>query len=836
MGTGISWLDFKLGLRMLFKYPALTLVGGLGLAVSIAVSVGFFAFLSTHVYPTLPLEEGERIVALENRDATTIVGEERRSLHDFVTWREELRSVEDLGAFRTVGRTLITGEGSPEPVQVAEMTAAGFKVARTPPLLGRYLLDDDEREGAPPVVVIGHDVWQNRFAGDPGIVGREVRLGRTPHTVVGVMPAGFAFPMSHEFWTPLRADPSAFERREGPAIFIFGRLAPGASMQQAQAELDAIGRRTAAEFPETHAQLRPMVMPYTYSLTDIQGTTTWMVVQMQLMMSLLLVVVALNVAVLVYARTAVRQGEITVRTALGASRRRVVGQLFAEALVLSLAAAVLGLALAQVGVGLGNRILEQETTGVPFWTDYSLRPATVLFTVAIAVFAAVIVGVLPALQATGQRLQSDLRQLGGGTGMRLGKTWTLLIVAQVAIAVAALPAAVNLGWNEIQGATSRPTFPAEEFLVTWLGEEEGPLTGGANGDDPSEASGRFGARLTEVMRRLEAEPEVAGVTFRANLPGRSGPLEVEGVPAPTESPAGHPVSSSGAAPGMLDLFDARLLAGRGFEPGDLGAEASAVLVNRAFVRQVLGGGEALGRRVRYGAHIADEDASPAQQQAEGDAAPERWFEIVGVVEDLQANPMDPELVPPQLFYPVAPEQVQQASLAIRLRGSDPAAFAPKLRAITAAVDPSLSLGPVRSLADSDRQDQLAVRLVALVIGLVLLSVFLLSAGGIYALTSFTVTRRRKEIGIRTALGAQPRQVLWSVFSRAALQVGVGVVVGIAAAVLIDALTGGELMGGRAGILLPAFGGIMALVALLAALGPARRGLRIEPTEALRADA
>ena len=835
MSTGISWLDFKLGLRMLFKYPALTLVGGLGLAVSIAISVGFFAFLSANVYPTLPLEEGDRIVALENRDATTTVGEERRSLHDFVTWREELRSVEDLGAFRTVDRTLIMAEGPPQPLQVAEMTAAGFQVARTPPLLGRYLIEEDEQEGALPVVVIGHDVWQNRFAGDPAVVGREIRLGRAPHTVVGVMPAGFAFPKSHEFWTPLRADPSAFERREGPAIFIFGRLAPGVSMQEAQAELDAIGRRTAAAFPETHAQLRPMVMPYTHSLTDIQGTTTWMVVQMQLMMSLLLVVVALNVAVLVYARTAVRQGEIAVRTALGASRGRVVAQLFAEALVLSLGAAVLGLALAQVGVGLGNRIMEQEMTGVPFWTDYSLRPATVLFTVAIAVLAAVIVGVLPALQATGQRLQSDLRQLGGGTGMRLGKTWTLLIVAQVAVAVAALPAAVNLGWSEIRSATSRPTFPAEEFLIAWLGEEEEPLTGAAAEDDPREETGRFGAQLAELMRRLEAEPEVAGVTFRADLPGRSGPLEVEGVPAPAESPAGHPVFSSGAAAGMLDLFGARLLAGRGFEPGDLGEEASAVLVNQAFVRQVLGGSEALGRKLRYRGHGADDEDSPAQRHAELEAVPERWFQIVGVVEDLQANAMDPELVRPQLFYPVAPEQVQHASLAIRLRGSDPASFAPKLRAITAAVDPSLRLGRVRSLADSNRQDQLALRLVALVIGLVLLSVFLLSAGGIYALTSFTVTRRRKEIGIRTALGAQPRQVLWSVFSRAARQVGLGLVLGLAAAVLIDGLTGGELMGGRADILLPIFGGIMAVVALLAALGPARRSLRIDPTEALRAD-
>lgn len=306
MKTGISWLDVKLGLRMLVKHPGITLVGGLGMAVAIAISVGFFAFLSANVYPTLPLDEGERIVALENRDVE-VNDEERRSLHDFATWREELRSVEDLGAFRNVSRNLITREGLPELVQVAEMTAAGFQVARVPPRLGRYLVPEDERGGAPAVVVIGYDVWQTRFGGDPGVVGRGIRLGSTMHTVVGVMPEGLAFPMNHQFWTPLRADPAGFARREGPGIFIFGRLAQGVTMDAAQAELEAIGRRTAAAFPETHAQLRPMVMPYTHSLTDIQGMTIWMVVQMQLMMSLLLIVVALNVAVLVYARTARRR-------------------------------------------------------------------------------------------------------------------------------------------------------------------------------------------------------------------------------------------------------------------------------------------------------------------------------------------------------------------------------------------------------------------------------------------------------------------------------------------------------------------------------------------------
>ncbi|HEU0077058.1 MAG TPA: ABC transporter permease [Longimicrobiaceae bacterium] len=829
MSARISWLDVKLGVRMLARHPALTLVGGLGLAVGVAISAAFFSVTAALVYPELPLEEGDRVVALENRDLA-VNDEERRSLHDFVAWREELRSVRDLGAFRFVDRNLVVDGGPPVPVQVAEMTAAGFRVARVPPLLGRHLVEEDEREGAPPVVVIGHDVWEGRFAGDPAVVGRDVRLGGALHTVVGVMPEGFGFPMSQSWWTPLRADPPGHGRREGPEIFVFGRLAPGATLAEAQAELATIGRRAAAAFPETHAQLRPVVLPYTRSLTDMQGgVSLWELARMQLLTSLLLVVVALNVAVLVYARVAMRETEIAVRSALGASRRRIVAQLFVEALVLSAGAAAAGFALAQYAVRVGLRLFyvsELEAARAPFWLDYGLRPSAVLFTVGLAVLAAVIVGVLPALQVTG-RLRSRLSDPGGGTGPRLGRTWTALIVAQVAVSVAVLPATVSLGWSAILSAATRPVFPAEEFLTTRLERDQEPLPAGA-GAVPGEGSDRSGDRLAELMRRLEAEPAVAGVTYRAHLPGRGGKVQVDGVPAPAESPSGHDVGSTGVHPGYFDVFGARLLTGRGFEPRDLGEEATALIVSEAFVRQVLGGGGALGRRVR---HVVPEEATGA---GEGEAV--RWYEVVGVVEDLEANPADPERVTPRVYYPVAPARVQAVTLAVRLRGAAPADFASRLREVAAAVDPSLRLGAVASMAEGDVVDRISSRGVGVAVVLVLLSVFLLSAAGIYALMSFAVTQRRREIGIRTALGAHPRQVLRSVFARAAGQLALGLAAGVGAATLLEGLTGGGLMSGRGAVILPALAVVMTAVGLLAALGPARRGLRIQPTEALRADA
>ena len=817
-------LDFILGLRMLVKHPALTIIGGLGIAVGIAVSVGFFTFLRANSNPALPLAEGERIVALENRDVE-VNNEDRRVVHDFLAWRDELRSVKELAAFRTVDRNLRIGDALAEPVKVAEMTGMAFRVTRVSPLLGRYLVPDDERVGTPLAMVIGYHVWQRRFAGDRAVVGREVRLDGRVYTIVGVMPNDFTFPLSHELWTPFRPDPNAYGQREGPGIYVFGRLAAGVTMAQAQAELDAIGRRASAQFPKTHAKLRPMVMPYVHSLTDIQGITSLQIVTMQATMGMLLVVVALNVAVLIYARTAMRQGEIAVRTALGASRRRIVVQLFIEALVLSLVSAAVGLAISRIGVRLGNSLYENEF-GKPFWADYSLQPSIVLFTIAIAVVSAAIIGVLPALQATGKRLQQDIRQMGGSTGIRLGKTWTVMIVAQVAIAVAALPAAANMGLDQLRASSTLPTYPPEEFLVATLGMEFTDSTA-----DPVARAGQFDRWVTDLLLRLDADPEVVNATYTAWLPGRGSFVEVEGVPAPVTSPVGHLVRSLGTGPRYSDAFGVRILAGRGFQSADADTASTAVIVSESFVRTALGGANALGRRLRF-------VVGPGQVVADT-AKPGRWFEIVGVATDLQVNRIDPTLVRPVLWYAVAPSQAHLASrveVNVRLRTpTSPADFAPRLRAIAANVDPALRLGRTYSMVEFEKEDQLALRLVGLGVGLVIVSVFLLSAAGVYALTSFTVTRRRREIGIRTALGAHPRQVLLGIFAQVARQIGVGLALGIVAAVAVEVSSGGDLMGGHGRYLLPVFGTLMAVVALVGALGPARRGLRIAPTEALRSE-
>jgi hypothetical protein len=266
----VSWLDFKLGFRMLVRYPGLTLVGGLAMAFAIWIGAGAFELATQIIRPSLPLPDGSAIVAIQSWDVAANRAEPHIA-HDFVAWRQTLETVTELGAMRRLERNLITGEGRGEPVEVAEITASAFRMTRVPPLRGRTLVEADERPGAAPVVVIGYDAWQRRFAGDSAVIGRVIRLGRSPVTIVGVMPEGYAFPVSQSFWVPLRFNVAEFAQRQGPERRVFGRLAPGASIAEAQAELTALGRRAAIEMRETHEHLLPRVMPYARSVVNISG-------------------------------------------------------------------------------------------------------------------------------------------------------------------------------------------------------------------------------------------------------------------------------------------------------------------------------------------------------------------------------------------------------------------------------------------------------------------------------------------------------------------------------------------------------------------------------------
>jgi hypothetical protein len=526
-----------------------------------------------------------------------------------------------------------------------------------------------------------------------------------------------------------------------------------------------------------------------------------------------------------------------VRTALGASRTRIVGQLFIEALVLSAVAAIAGVALASVGLTQVNAAMSTAYQSLPFWWRFGVSPGMLVYVVALTVIAAAIVGVIPALKATGRRVQAGLQGIssGAGAGMQLGRTWTILIVAQVGFAVALLPAAVFHTWDTMRSGTQDPGFAAHEFFTAQLALERASAPTGAADVAEREYAARYADRHDELVRRLKADPAVSGVTFAFDVPGEEPSVfvEVEGG-APVEragdysvaagSRMGHVSRFTRVAPDFFDVFEVTLLTGRTFRPSDADPGAPTVIANRAFVTRILGGGDAVGRRIRYVGRGGDTRATHVELN--------RWHEIVGVVSDFPAKSTESNGPQPKL-YQAAPNRAYPLTLAVRVRGTTASSFIPRLRDISARLDPNLQLRNIATLDATLREEQEMMRLVAIGLGGVTASVVVLSAAGIYALMSFTVARRRKEIGIRAALGADPTRILRSIFARAAVQLAIGASFGVATAVALELLTDGELMRGNGTVVLPIVAALMMLVGLLAAVGPARRGLRIHPIEALR---
>lgn len=830
-GLRVSWLDFKLGARMLVKYPGLTLTGGLAFAFAIWVAASAFEFVGQVLFPQLPLPDGDRVVALESWDAAA--GRvEPRVLHDFAAWRTELRSVEELGAYRLAPRNLVASDGESRPVEVAEISASAFRVARAHPLLGRTLGDADERPDAPAVAVIGHDLWQARFGGDSSVVGRVVQLGRTPTTIVGVMPDGFGFPVAQSLWVPLRLSPLDYPRGDGPALRLFGRLAPGATLADAQAELTAWGRRAAAEFPATHQHLRPRVIPYAQSVALVEGSELMATRASYGFFVLLVVLICGNVALLLFARAATREGELVVRSALGASRGRIVAQLVAEALVLLGVAAVVGLAAAGLGVRLLVRAIEANSgQQLPFWFHAGLSPWTVLYAAGLTLLGAAIAGVLPGIKVT-RGLQAQLRQAAAGAGgLRFGGIWTVVIIAQIAVTLGFPAVAFNVARDAVDIRAMVADFPAAEFLSARIALDREP----APGADTSLAAfvARRQAAVNELARRLRAEPAVLGVTFADRLPRMNHlphMIEVDSGGAAPEDPrfpAGYRTSSAMVDADYFEVLGAPVLAGRAFHSGDLAADSRVVIVNESFVRLVLGGRNPIGRHLRY-RWRNPADRNDALGPSSWGAEPGPWYEIVGVVPDLgMSKTTDPKVA--GFYHPLTAELVGPLHVAVHVRG-DPVAFAPRLRAIAAAVDPTLRVdGVARMDTLSDPEIQFLTFWVRL-IGVVSAVALLLSLAGIYAVMSFTVARRTREIGIRVALGATRRRVVAAVFARPLAQLGLGVVAG---SILTAVLVGRATLGALSGTL--AYAVLMLGVCLLACVVPTRRALQVQPTEALRAD-
>jgi predicted permease len=754
---------------------------------------------------------------------------------DLRLWQRSLRSFETLAAYRSLVAN-VEVSGDVVAVPGIETTASTFDLLRTPPVLGRVLQPDDERAGAPGVVVIGHDLWRTRFAADPSVVGRALDIGGDPHTIVGVMPAGFRFPSRHDLWLPLRLPEDGAGPRRGASLAVFGRLADRVTRQAAEAEVQALTASLASAAATGTAgpagsstndaaafdRLRATVLPSWHltfgfpSARGFRGVSDYYVARVVTLLPLL--VACVNVGLLIFARTSTRSSEFAVRTALGASRARILTQVFTESLVLALIATGAGLLLLS---WLPGRFFDAMGITLPYWIDPRLSLATVLRGIGLAVISAGVAGVVPALRTTGASIHRTIqRAQARRSGVRFGGLSSGLIVVDVAVAVMAVGFAAGVLGKILE---ARPNEAYDgirtgEFLAVTLN-----VSAGGDVDADRQHVARTQAAIVD---RLRAEPGVGAVTFATALPRMDHEqrrIEVEGgLDAVHSGP--RRVRIARVAPDFFTQLGRPVIAGRTFDDRDLRPEARTVIVNTTFATNAFGAASPIGRRLRY-------------TERDGTAAGP-WLEIVGVVGHLGVHALTPTQ-DDGVYRALAAGEANPVQIAIQLR-SDPAAFAPRARAIARDVDPRAAVASAVPLDAMVEGDWYILGLVVLG-GLVVIGVLLsLAASALYAILSFTVASRTREIGIRVALGANPFSVARHVARRAVVQVAVGVLLGLPVAArmyfeFLESVGAGPSLVGSLSLALGQGLVVLLLVSLAACTVPTLRALRISPVEALRGD-
>ncbi len=802
--------DVRLAARSLARQPAMALLAILAFSLGIGLVTTMFS-ITDGALRDLPFERADRLMHLERNNLAQDVDSMEVTYHDLLDWREAQGSFESLAGFYQ-GTINLSGDGE-EPTRYngAFMTDNAFAALRAKPALGRTFAPGDDGPGSDGVVVLGWKLWQARFGGRPDIVGRTIRVNGTPREVIGVMPEGFLFPIREEIWTTLPHDPARLRRGAGMTLEVFGRLRDGVTADQAAADLSRIAARIAQQHPDTNEGVGAVVKPYTDEYIGSEPKTM-LFLMLGATCGVLLIACA-NVANLLLARAAVKGKEVAVRSALGAGRWRVMQQMMAEALALAGVGAALGVAMSWLGVAAFNRAI--APTDPPFWIDIRLDGAALAVVAVATLVAGLAAGLAPALQATGSRINETLKDDSrGASSLRLGRLSRTLVVAQVAVSCVLLvltglmvKSVTRLEVADF-GIEKEKVFSARVALF----EQDYP---------DRAARQRF---LDDVGQRLAALPGVEATAIADSMPvtgSGSERFELEGKEYRNENDRPE-AQLAAVSPSYFSTVGSHLVAGRDFTTGDRDGSPPVAIVNQSFAQRYFGAASPLGKRLGIDGP-AEEGADP----------PTLWATVVGVVPDLYMDGTDNE-DPEGMYVPLAQHDRSFVSLLARTRG-EPLALARPVRAMIKGVDPNQPLYFVRSLGEAIHQQTWFYRVFGtlfMVFGAVAL---LLAAVGLYGVMSFSVGRRRQEVGIRMALGAEASQVVRLIFRQGARQVLIGLGIGVAIAPLLShflrmALFGVSPWDPATFALIVA---VLAATGAVACLVPARRAASVSPVVALR---
>jgi putative ABC transport system permease protein len=803
--------DFRYGLRMLAKKPGFTFVAVLALSLGIGANTAIFSVVNAVLLRPLPFAEPERLVRVYATNAKRGQTSAPTSYLNFVDWRDQNQVFDHMAAYSGASAAFTYGD-VPEQIEGAGATADLFKVLGTQPLLGRALSREDERPNAR-VVVLSHSLWQRRFNADPKIVGQQVKFDGESTTVIGVMPKGFAFPLEDEnpeFWVPLDPEQVFNKERGANYLKVVARLKAGTTLEQGQAEMETIARRLEQEYPDknTGKGIRLVSMH-----EDVVGAVRPALLVLLSAVGFVLLIACANVANLLLARASSRSREIAIRTALGASRARIIRQLLTESLLLSIAGGATGLLLALWGVDVLSAAIPAD---IPRVKDVGLDASVLAFTMGISLLTGILFGLAPALQASKPDFNEALKEGGRGSteGLSRNRVRSLLVVSEVALSLVLLIAAGLMIKSFYQLLNVKPGFEPEHVLTANISLPP------AKYPEVEQQSAFF----QQVMERARALPGVESVALVSPLPLSNSFIQniltIEGRPplAPGEKLI---TNTRLITPDYLRTMGIPLRRGRAFNEHDGKTGLDAFLVNETFAQRYFPGEDPLGKRITVSIR-----PTPEKPDASG--------EIVGIVGDVKHQTLDKESGP-ECYVPVLNFPEAYMTLVMRTASSDPATLTAALRGAVQQVDqdqPVFDIQPMRQVvARSVATRRFNMLLLGLFAGIALL----LAAVGIFGVMNYSVTQRTHEIGIRMALGAQTRDVLKMIVRQGMILTLIGVVMGLVAAFVLTRVMSGLLYNVSATDPLT-FAGVSALlmaVALLACYIPARRATKVDPMIALR---
>ena len=798
--------DLRYALRSLRKAPGFTAIAVACLALGIGVNATIFSVVDGVLLQPYPYPEADRIIVLNSTNQRLGVNRSGVSYLDFRDWRDETTTMASLAAFTQRSLTIADGSTDPERYNGATISWNLFSLLGTPPALGRDFRPDDDRRGAEPVVLISDDVWQRRYSGDPSIIGRAILVNARPHTVIGVMPPRFRFPETQPLWVPI--GPYQHEwTRETRNVQVFARLKPGVSKEQAETDLKAVASRLESRYPNENQYWSALARPLRSWMLPTQVEI--MVLAMMGAVTLVLMIACANVANLVLARASVRHREISIRSALGAGRWRIVRQLLTEAVVIGAISAPLGILVAWMGIRLMDRGIPPDS--VPYFIHWSLDARSLAYTMAVSLLTGIVFGLAPALQAARTNLQESLKEGGrGAAGSRRARLRSALVVAEIAMSLVLLIGASLFVRSFLNIQHSSAGFDTSPLMTMRF------YMPGTAYESP-DAKAR---RVDGIVRRVEALPGVQAAFASNFIPfgsgGGGGNVLVEGRTVDRGQEPG--ITFIAASPHLRRTLGVSLLRGRDISDSEETTRTPVALINETMANQIWPGDDSVGRR--FGV------------RSEGD--PE-WFTVVGVIADFRHFQGDNDRpVFPSAYVPYSFDPTLNTGLTVRVSG-EPSRITSAVREQIRLADAALPVFSVQTMEQLRQASFWEYRLFGWMFSAFGAIALLLASIGVYGVLSYSVSQRVQEIGVRMALGAERRDVLRLILGHGMKLAGLGVVIGLVGAAGATQFIKTILFNVTATDPI-SFAGValfLTLVALLASYVPARRAMAVDPIVALR---